>query len=69
MNEIGRWFFRVVEDADGGWTCRWGRTELDSHPTLDEAAAHIAAIAAAQRPSQVFIHYVDGCVRSDAQFG
>jgi hypothetical protein len=39
-------FFRVIELHDGQWACRHGRHEYDSHPLLDEAIDHIAALAA-----------------------
>jgi hypothetical protein len=59
---LGRLFFRIIEDGDGWWACRRGRAEIDRHPGIDEALAHITQIAGQHRPSQVFIHHVDGRV-------
>jgi hypothetical protein len=56
------WFFRVIERDDGRWACRHGRQEFDAHPLLDEAIEHIKALAARQRPAQLFLHRLDGTV-------
>jgi hypothetical protein len=56
------WFFRVIEQDDGRWACRHGRQEYDTHPRLDQAIEHIQALAAQQRPAQLFLHRLDGTV-------
>jgi hypothetical protein len=68
MPELGRWFFRLVEDADGWWVCRSGRYELDRHASESDAFAHICELAADDPPSEVFVHPADGQVRSAAVF-
>ena len=59
-----RWFFRVIETHAGEWACRRGRQHIDGHRELKEALAHITAIAAAHAPAEVFVHRIDGSVRS-----
>jgi hypothetical protein len=63
-----RSYFRVVEQSDGSWACRRGRHALDDHPTFCGAITHIIEIAAEHPPSEVFAHYADGGVRSQAIF-
>ncbi|HET8619251.1 MAG TPA: DUF2188 domain-containing protein [Acidimicrobiales bacterium] len=67
--ESGRWFFRVIESADGWWACRRGRAEVDRHAEIDEALRHIRQIAAENRPSQVWVHHLDGRVVLAADLG
>jgi hypothetical protein len=56
------WFFRVVEQGDDRWACRFGRHVYDTHPRLDQAIEHITTIAAMQRPAELFIHRLGGSV-------
>ena len=65
----GLWFFRVIESPDGRWACRRGRAEVDRHPEVDEALRHIRQIAAEHRPSQVWVHHLDGRVVLAADLG
>jgi hypothetical protein len=58
------WFFHVIEQDDGRWACRHGRQELDTHAVLDQAIEHITAIAALQRPADIFLHRLGGTVES-----
>jgi len=58
------WFFRVVELDDGRWACRHGSHEYDTHPALNQAIEHIATVAAENRPAELFLHRLDGSVRS-----
>lgn len=50
------WFFRILELEDGSWACRRGRTVIDEHATYGDALDHICGLAAADPPSQVFVH-------------
>jgi hypothetical protein len=67
MDDVARWFWRAIEH-ETGWICRHGREELDRHPSLEEAIAHLGRIARAHAPSQVFAHYLDGRVETIALF-
>jgi hypothetical protein len=66
--EVGRWFFRVIEDAEGTWVCRSGRYDLDRHSSRVDALAHMCELAADDPPSAVFVHLADGQVRREALF-
>jgi hypothetical protein len=59
-------FFRVVEQEDGSWSCCRGREHFDAHAQLDDAAEHTISIASVHSPSEVFVHHLDGRVRSIA---
>ena len=50
------WWYRVVEHEDGTWSCRLGLKVYDTHDELADAIEHCKAIAAADRPSAVFVH-------------
>lgn len=56
------WFLRVVELDGGRWACRFGRQEFDVHVELDDALAHITALAGDHQPAELFVHYLDGTV-------
>ena len=60
----GRWFFRVIELDDGRWACRHGVEEFDTHGEMGDAVAHIRSIAGAHLPAELFMHGLDGSVRS-----
>jgi hypothetical protein len=60
----GRWFFRVIELDDGRWACRRGAEEFDRHVEMGDAVVHIRSIAAAHSPAELFVHGLDGSVRS-----
>lgn len=47
------WFLRAIEQPDGRWACRWGRTEYDAHPDLPAAVQHLRALAASGHPGEV----------------
>ena len=68
MTEVGRWFFRVIEDAEGTWVCRTGRYDLDRHASQSDALTHICELAADDPPSAVFVHLADGQVHREAVF-
>jgi hypothetical protein len=57
-------FFRVIELDDGRWACRHGSLEYDIHALMNQAIEHITALAANQRPAELFLHRLDGSVRS-----
>ncbi|MGZ6779736.1 MAG: hypothetical protein ACXVGO_12150 [Mycobacterium sp.] len=65
--ESGRRYFRAIEH-EGGWHCRQGSSVIDGHDDMDDALAHLSVLASADRPSQVFVHYLDGSVLSVATF-
>jgi len=62
------WFFRIVEQDDGGWLCRHGRTAFDDHSSLHEALQHITGLAAAKAPAEVFLHRLDGTIELVTRF-
>ena len=55
-------FFRVVEQADGLWSCRRGREDFCSCDQLDDAIAHTTDFAREHLPSEVVVHHLDGSV-------
>ncbi|WP_151082981.1 hypothetical protein [Nocardioides cynanchi] len=60
------WFFRAIETVQGTWGCHHGAQLFDEHTTLDEALAHLRALAAELQPvGEIFIHPVGGQVRAD----
>jgi hypothetical protein len=57
------WFLRAVEQHDGRWTCRFGREELGTHPTLPVALHHLVEIAIELGGRENFdfhLHHLDG---------
>ena len=62
------YFFRVVGQDDGSWSCRRGRDDFDWFGQLDEAIEHTTRIASENPPSEVFVHHLDGRVESIATF-
>lgn len=56
------WFLRAVEVADGGWVCRHGLTEFDTHHELREALEHLRHLAQDIAPSILLVHRLDGTV-------
>jgi hypothetical protein len=57
-------FFRIVQSADGRWTCRQGRQAYDTHGDRPGALAHIRALAAAAgEPVEIFCHSRDGTIQ------
>jgi hypothetical protein len=62
------YFFRVVEQDDGWWSCRRGREDFDCFDQLEDAVEHTADFAREQAPSEVFVHHLDGRVQSIATF-
>jgi hypothetical protein len=63
----GRWFFRAIESAEG-WTCRHGTLTYDTHPKLEDALDHLATLASADAPAEVFVHWLDGPVVAAATY-
>lgn len=62
------YFFRVVEQEDGSWSCRRGRDDFDWFDQLDDAIEHTTNFARENSPSEVFVHHLDGQVHSIATF-
>lgn len=61
------WILHAIEVSGGAWSCRWGRHEYDTHPSLDLAVAHLRDVATEIGPSDVIAHHLDGrVVRLDA---
>ena len=61
------WFFRVVEQPDGRWACRFGREDLGTYPNLTVALYHLVEIATELGGRHNFtfrIHHLDGSVES-----
>jgi hypothetical protein len=58
------WFLRAIEQADGGWTCSYGRIVYDRHDGLPDALDHLHEIAETMRPAELFIHRLDGTVEN-----
>jgi hypothetical protein len=56
------WFFRLIEQVDGRWACRWGREEFDTHAELAEAVDHMRVLAAAAQPAELIVHRLGGQV-------
>ena len=56
------WIYRVIEDDEGGWACRFGRTEFDRHATLADALTHIEVLAAAVECDDILVHHQSGTV-------
>ena len=58
------WFFRVIELAPGVWACCHGILTFDTHPEMAQAVEHVRTLAAEKQPSALFVHRLDGTVRS-----
>jgi hypothetical protein len=58
------WYFRVVEVGGGHWACRQGLRVLDIHTDMEHAVEHITAVATENRPATLFLHRLDGTVRT-----
>ena len=54
------WFLRAIEQTDGSWACKHGRTVFDRHDGLSEALEHLRAIAETIRPAELYVHWLDG---------
>ncbi|WP_459985009.1 hypothetical protein [Nocardioides sp. AN3] len=56
------WFLRAIELDDSHWQCRFGREDLDVHPTLSAAVRHLTQVAADLGSVECFAHHLDGRV-------
>jgi Uncharacterized protein conserved in bacteria (DUF2188) len=65
---VARYFFHIVEQEDGSWSCTRGREHLGAHAQLDDAIDHTIVIARKYGPSEVLVHRLDGQVQSIATF-
>ena len=54
------WIYRIVEDHNGEWMCRFGLTEFDRHDTMDAALTHIKDLAAMADCDDIRLHHSDG---------
>jgi Uncharacterized protein conserved in bacteria (DUF2188) len=61
-------FFHVVEQEDGSWSCNRGREHFDAHAQLDDAIEHATVIAGEHKPSEVFVHRLGEQVQSIVTF-
>jgi hypothetical protein len=61
---MAAWFLRAIQQPDGGWDCRHGRTVFDRHDELPEALEHLRDIAVTMAPAELFIHQLDGSVQN-----
>ncbi|WP_157695628.1 hypothetical protein [Nakamurella panacisegetis] len=50
----------MIEQDDGTWACRHGRTHFDVHDRLALAVAHIVELAKGSEPARIFLHRLDG---------
>jgi hypothetical protein len=66
VGRVSTYFFHVVEQENGSWSCRRGREDFDFHAQLDDAIEHTIGIAGEHALSQVFVHHLDGRVQSIA---
>ena len=58
------WFLRAIEQTDGSWACKHGRTVFDRHDGLPEALEHLHGIAETIRPAELYVHWLDGTVQN-----
>ena len=58
------WFLRAIEQADGQWACSHGRVVFDRHDELSDALDHLREVAAVMSPAELFVHPLDGNVKS-----
>jgi hypothetical protein len=65
---VARFFLRIVEQPDGAWCFRRGRENVKGFANLDDAVEHATNIASEIRPSEVFVHRLDGRVQVIATF-
>jgi hypothetical protein len=63
---VGAYFFHVVEQQDGSWSCRRGREDFGWFDALDDAIEHTVDVAGKYTPSEVLVHRLDGQVQSIA---
>ena len=54
------WFLRAIELDEGGWACRWSRTEFDRHASLKEALQHLRSLAQDLGEVDIFVHPIRG---------
>jgi len=54
------WFLRAIELDEGGWACRWSRTEFDRHGSLKEALHHLRSLAQDLGEVEIFVHPIRG---------
>ena len=66
IGRVSTFFFHVIEQEDGSWSCSRGREVFDFHAQLDDAIEHTTGIANEHPPSEVFVHRLDGQVQSIA---
>ena len=61
--DVVTWYFHAVEQPDGQWSCRHGRTIDVSHPDLATALEHLDQLAGAVGGEPAFfVHYLSGDV-------
>ena len=56
------WFLRAIEQTDGSWACKHGRTVFDRHDMLPDALEHLHAMAETIQPAELIVHCLDGSV-------
>jgi hypothetical protein len=68
VGRVARYFFHIVEHEDGSWSSTRGREHVGAHAQLENAIEYTKVIAGEHGPSEVFVHRLDGPVRSIATF-
>jgi hypothetical protein len=57
------WYLHVVEAEDGHWSCRHGRTVLDTHTHRTDAIDHLQALALElELGTEIFVHARGGVI-------
>lgn len=56
------WIYRLIEQQDHSWACRYGLTEFDTHLEFDDALEHLRTLAAEVDCDDIRIHRLDGSI-------
>ena len=56
------WIYRLIEQLDHSWACRYGLTEFDVHLEFDDALGHLRTLAAEVDCDDIRIHRLDGSI-------
>lgn len=57
------WYLHAVEREDGHWSCRHGRTVVDTHVDRDGAVDHLKVLALElELGTVIFVHALGGAI-------